>query len=713
MPDIFDIAGSIILESNAFQGSVRAAESRLKGLDSALDSTIAKSNKLGDTSATVARRYEKLAEGIKAQRDRLLDNALAFEKGEISGKQFSNVVVSVDKATTTLNSKLKDAKARLTELNETGMTHFQQQVTQAVDVANNKLESFRQNILATQRAASGQSAGLFSNLSGFQKTQLSFQANDIISGLLSGQSPLQIAAQQGGQIVQIFQQGKQAQEGVVTATQAAATAQAGLATSAQATATSMAATSASATVLGASVGTLVGLLSVGAIAIFAVYKTAQALEESAKQRLKLEELITGEFNRQNILAAELAKKRAAAAEERAFNQFAGTAPPELIQQQINQLVQLEAAAVAKAAEIRRRQEAVAAVPGAGPNKLAETLVNQLKGEAAAAEAEARSFQEKILKLDEGLAASKQRRADDDVKFTREAERAKFEAISEASKAALDAQEKATKKLIDDAKKKAKEFADQVKQAKAEIYNVFGATTDNPFTKIFLSGEQAVLRMLEATKGLGKELQGNLRKLIESDTATKAYRQSLDNALNASNLRAEAAKFASAGGFQRFAPIDGVEESVARRARMQLFANYSSAAARAAHFKQLTEQIVARDFQENIARQFGAIGATGNVARLNESQLAELDKKIIAITQGVDPSKLNQQQRQVAADARLREAGREEKESKEDREIRKDLRDYLKKLLEGKALEIEISDPQGLTAGAKTATPGTVNARYKQ
>jgi hypothetical protein len=71
---------------------------------------------------------------------------------------------------------------------------------------------------AVGMAAPGQAA----QLSAFQMQNLSFQMNDIASGLAMGQSPLRIMAQQGGQIVQIFGSGT----GVVAAVKAAGSAMA-------------------------------------------------------------------------------------------------------------------------------------------------------------------------------------------------------------------------------------------------------------------------------------------------------------------------------------------------------------------------------------------------------------------------------------------------------------------------------------------------------
>jgi hypothetical protein len=133
MPSVFDLFGTISLDTRNFENSVRQVESRLKNADAQLDKTISTSNRLGDTSATVGRRYEKLSEGIETQRQRLIANALAYEKGDISAKKFGNTIVSVDKQVASLNSRLKDAAARATELGETGGTHFQNQIGGAIE----------------------------------------------------------------------------------------------------------------------------------------------------------------------------------------------------------------------------------------------------------------------------------------------------------------------------------------------------------------------------------------------------------------------------------------------------------------------------------------------------------------------------------------------------------------------------------------------------
>lgn len=699
MASAFDLIAEINLESRAFQSSLRNVASKLDATDKSLDGVISKSNKLGDTSATVARRLDKLNEGITAQRNRLLDNAVAFQKGEITAQKFSSVVTSVDKNVASLNSRLKDAKARLQELDETKLTHFQQQI---------------------QGAVNPQTTDVFKRLSSYQKGQLAMQGGDIFTQLASGTSPFQVLVQQGPQIAQIFAMGRSGTEGMATAeaafaasAQTSAIAQAEVATSSAATAVSMEGAAASSTILGASVVSLGAILAAGLVTILAVWKATKDIEESAQARLKYEQLVTGEFNKQNILVAELAKKRAEAANERAFNQFASTAPPELIQQSRDQLLAQYNTALAKSNEIARRQSAVDSVVQAdsqgkffGQYRIPQSAIDtqtKLTAERATAQEEVQKYYDKIIALDAALEQSNQRRADKDVEFTRLAERTKFELQSEANKRAFEEQKKLEehkKKLIDESIKKAKEFAEQVKRAGELATSIFASTSDNPFTKIFLDGENAVNKMLEATKGLGSELQNTLRSLIVNQTAVKSFAQSLTNALNASNLRNEAGMFASG---------EGADEAVKRRARMYQYANYSSSGARAADWQKNLKRAENELFQENIQRQMAAVGAVADVSRLSEAQVAELDRKIIAITQGVDPSKLTRSQQQSAANARLREADRLEADKEEDKAIRKQLVEVLKQLNGNKALQIDINDPANRTSIGGTSS--NVTARY--
>jgi hypothetical protein len=693
MPETFDIFGEINLESRAFQGSIKHVVGSLQAADKELDKTIAKSNKLGDTSATVARRYEKLAEGIKAQRDRLLDNALAFEKGEITSKKFSSVVVSVEKATNSLNSRLKDTKARLTELNETGLTHFQQQITAAVDQANNKLETFRQKLLAAQQPQSTDLfKNLFGNLSGQQKTQLSFQLNDIISGLAMGQNPMQILAQQGGQVVQIFQQGKKAQEGVAAATTTAATAQAAfavssrasavtqaqVAVSSQATATAMTEAAGASTILGYSWVGLTASVAAVAVSMLAAYKISQDILKNAQDRLAAEEAITGALNKQYQMQLDFQKRLKDEAEARTFSAFSDSGSIPDLQARIDQLNKERDAYRLPVLRSVQQRGAIASATGL-KKEAAEAFTNK---EVPANFAEnLQKYEDQISSLTAKIAELRQTRKQAFSENVIEgAMRSAASAREAMEQQAVEAAKK-RKELIEKAKDDAKKWADHVKGAMEAVKGIVANTSDNPFVKIFIDGENAVQKMLEATRGLGAELQNNLRKLIESDSATKMFKQSMENNLKAANLRTEAAQFLGKG-----------KATVSETLQSQLRAIGAGS------------PFVSDTFTR------AADGTFSNLIKSVDPNQRARDQKIIELTRGISEDQLTPAQKQQAAAARLREAAAIEAEKPDAVKIAKETLDVLKTLKEGKALTVDINDTTG-RVGAMTPTPQSVDLRY--
>lgn len=98
-----------------------------------------------------------------------------------------------------------------------GLNQAGQAATNAANQINNALAQTNQgfNILARN-----------ARMAQFAVTNLGFQLNDVVSGLVSGQNPFQIMAQQGGQIIQAFVQGG----GVIPVLRATGTALRALAT---------------------------------------------------------------------------------------------------------------------------------------------------------------------------------------------------------------------------------------------------------------------------------------------------------------------------------------------------------------------------------------------------------------------------------------------------------------------------------------------------
>ena len=115
MPSVFELFGELRADTGQFEGALRSSEARLKATESAISSTEQRARGLGQTSATVARSYERLNEKIGEQRSKLQQTAAAFARGEATSKQMASALGSVDRAAAGVNSRLRDSSARLTD----------------------------------------------------------------------------------------------------------------------------------------------------------------------------------------------------------------------------------------------------------------------------------------------------------------------------------------------------------------------------------------------------------------------------------------------------------------------------------------------------------------------------------------------------------------------------------------------------------------------
>jgi hypothetical protein len=106
-----------------------------------------------------------------------------------------------------LKQDMNDMQLSVKKAAEQSAGHAARMAT-GVGVAASQIAASAQ---ASSRAAMGFAGGMNNmagagKLAGHQLTNLSFQINDVVSGLIMGQRPFQILAQQGGQFFQIIQQ---------------------------------------------------------------------------------------------------------------------------------------------------------------------------------------------------------------------------------------------------------------------------------------------------------------------------------------------------------------------------------------------------------------------------------------------------------------------------------------------------------------------------
>ena len=116
MPDAFVLFGELKTDTASFENALRAAEARLETTGKAIEQTERRAASIGGTTAVSSRGFEKLNETLTKAQERLNVTATAFNKGEASSGQMRSALLGVEKASDTLNNRLKDTSAKLTDV---------------------------------------------------------------------------------------------------------------------------------------------------------------------------------------------------------------------------------------------------------------------------------------------------------------------------------------------------------------------------------------------------------------------------------------------------------------------------------------------------------------------------------------------------------------------------------------------------------------------
>jgi len=621
-----------------YSATQRKLEADLARVSVSLDKVVLSSNRLGDTSATVARRYEKLSEGIALQNARLNESAIAFAAGDINAKKYAATLASVETQTRSLTSRIADAKARATEIGETGFTHFQNQI--AGGVAGNQ----------------GGISSLFRNLSSYQKTQLSFQANDIISGIAMGQSPTQILAQQGGQIVQIFQMGKQNAEGLATATAeyaaSAKVAEAALtegATEAKTISVAMNSASGATTILGTTLVSLGAVLAAGVAVIAGAWKFSSDMRAEAEKRLAAEIKITAEWNKQHQIAADSRTRPETEAASRAFDRFAGG----------DNMFGLTAAAQ----RINREREPLLSALNYGTatktqiDELAK-LDDQLSKISARADEIQSGYAGRAKTFLSGVAddaAKTQQNWDNAAKAADDAAKKRAEAEKKAAEERKKRQEEALK-LQQDIKKATESLVDA---------DFARAGKENPFVAFLGNANKEMRSLLETAKILSPALRSAFQQQLQQSNQDDLF-----------GLR-----------------LSAKQEAFDLRLQRDRFSGYSKYALYPEDVKQ------AMIFQERLTDIANSNPTTERQRQLRDQSLISLAKTVD------DPNKLNYVDRQRFASAFENEARR-----KIDSE--QNANDYFTQMLgiiSKSGLKVDLGNQAAISIDVNNGSNGTINA----
>lgn len=550
-------------------------------------------NGLGKNSTFAKEFTSRLQETEKsAEKARQTFSSLVqFKPGDNSLDGLSQSAIRLQQETTKANARVRETQKILSEYKGTNQSLYN---VLADDARAAEKELTR---LATRSAelekrliqrGGTPNAGNALQLSRFQKQNLTYQANDVITGILSGLPITQIAAQQGGQIAQVFNP-------------------------------------AQASALVAAYAPLVGILAAGAAALLLTYKITGDIRAEAEKRLKIETNLTAEFNKQNLARKKAREDLRDAENEQKFGRsFA------------NELKNLDDDA------LRRRQETF--------RKLAD--LNPESPFAARNESS-------ILAINDELA----RRTDERRKQADAAFNSRNENFKKSQDAAREAREKANAEFAQSVKD-GQERVKELNQTTTEFFNslFLQAGGENPFVKIFADASAAIRNVRTQTAGLSKDLQDTAERFARTNAENVLFGQRIESAFQAFDLRFDAAKFRDFVDTKKPFIDPAILENQFTFEKLATGGTFRVPIAQTPG--ELPKDAPA---SERLQKQLDLLSTFK--AQTDEQQ-SQIDRRIIALTNGLNLAELTETQRLTAARARENEATRRETAERDALELQK-------------------------------------------
>lgn len=497
-------------------------------------------------------------------------------------------------------------------------------------------------------------------LSQFQKTNLGYQINDVVTGLTSGQDLTQILAQQGGQILQIFEPAQIA-------------------------------------AFAAAYGGLVTILGAGTVAIAATYKITGDIRKEAERRLKVEENLAGAYGKQQTALRQTLSDFAELRRQEAFNrQFLGSIQTDSIDQLKDRRGRLEQRLALNPSDTESLKTQISALDdqifntqqqkkAAEDNAFRQRAVNFERNQENAAAAERKRAQETAKKIEtvNNKLLEMQKSASsalDIIAAKAGADNPFVRVYSEAGKAIDEIREK-TKGLSEDITNSF--LAMQRQQNSLEL---FSARLENKFKSAELRRDAEKFRNpsdpkgaaemqqkgFEAVAGSGYDWFKNPAAVIERENTLRRLRAGEITQEQADQIKARRDEdIYQFSILDSFSNLSGSKNSTFNSVNQQAAISYLAGRARKS---QGSEQN--KDIAEQIREKINLAQSAG--AQTPEER-SLVNRKIIEATRGVDPSTLPYDLRNAAAAARESEANKTDNQEKEANRKRDEQIDLLTKL----------------------------------
>jgi hypothetical protein len=451
----------------------------------------------------------------------------------------------------------------------------------------------------------------------------------------------------------------------------------------------------------AGVGTAtLAVFSAVAIAGLAVVKISQNIREEAERHLKAEEMIQGAINNQILsqskALADFKKLRAEASEDRQFNRELPTASLDELK---NRKATLDKLLTLTPATLSDK-----------PNEDFEKLKKQ------------------ILVIEaqiEQIPLDRQKRANDS--FSQ-----RWEGFRKSQQDSIEFEKKVQKERNEETEK-AKQ---KVKELQKQYESVFDTITaksnkDNPFVLLLTEADKSMRALRENTRGLSEDLRSAFEKMEQSQNRLKLFETRLNNNLDVFDLRERANSFRnpkSDGLVEKKQFDEIVKANIGRGNFLQYGGTYgSSLANQAGGFDKLTDEQKRSIYETSLLgqvsgnNQLSLITALANqrLAGSNQNQSLDerlqkqlsiiyggassndekaiADRKLVALTSGLNPNEISRDLREKIAVANENEAVRRESSEKESLRIQKETLQTQKQIADNGKRLLELAEKGGTSA----------------
>ena len=450
----------------------------------------------------------------------------------------------------------------------------------------------------------------------------------------------------------------------------------------------------------ASLGIFAGVAAAG----FAVYEVSKKIREESEHRLKVEESINGEINKQLLAGIELRRQFTEQSANAARSDNFGRSVQGETKEQLERRQQSLTNSIQQSEILKNAAAFTKDFGGVDLQKLENNLANDRREKIDV---------EKRLR---DLPFEQSKFSNDSFNRRNEDFKKSQESVIQSEKAAFERRAASIEKAKEKVKELGKTYADTFVNLNQKL------NAENPVALAFAEGKKELDALKESLRGLSPELQNQAVAIQNKLNGNALFNARLDNDFAAFDLKQRASelrdfktpKIEDQSKFFADFVADGLKQAIAanggsgtrfNRLGSGGFSQSDIAAEFSTNFNRVSKtdgsfggfSQSARSFadltnrekfdflnKDNVGAQnklSAAFDLAGNREKLNDDQQSAIDRKILSLSGTFRPDQLNDRQRDIVATAAENEAKRKSEKEDKSFEVQVKIEEHLKKLRE--------------------------------